>query len=121
MLKYALGIDISAKDFHVCISSIDSRQTVKVIATSKFANSPFGLKSLIIWMNKHHRQNDIPLVVAMEATGVYYESCALFLFRAGLHVSVVLPNKAKKYLQATGLKTKNDKIDAKGLARMAAE
>jgi transposase len=57
----------------------------------------------------------------MEATGVYYECCALFLFKAGLHVSVVLPNKAKKYLQATGLKTKNDKIDAKGLARMAAE
>jgi transposase len=36
-------------------------------------------------------------------------------------VSVVLPNKAKKYLQAVGLKTKNDKIDAAGLARMGAE
>jgi transposase len=32
-----------------------------------------------------------------------------------------LPNKAKKYLQSTGLKSKNDKIDAQGLARMGAE
>ncbi|MBK9213692.1 MAG: transposase [Saprospiraceae bacterium] len=33
----------------------------------------------------------------------------------------MLPNKAKKYLQALGLKSKNDKIDAKGLAQMGAE
>jgi transposase len=57
----------------------------------------------------------------MEATGVYYEHCAMFLFKQGLDVAVVLPNKAKKYLQATGLKSKNDKIDAMGLARMGAE
>lgn len=36
-------------------------------------------------------------------------------------LAVVLPNKAKKYLQSLGLKSKNDKIDAKGLARMGAE
>lgn len=32
-----------------------------------------------------------------------------------------MPNKAKKYLQAIGLKSKNDSIDAKGLAQMGAE
>lgn len=57
----------------------------------------------------------------MEATGVYYESCAMYLFKAGFELAVVLPNKAKKYMQALGLKTKNDKIDAIGLARMGAE
>ncbi|RYE27081.1 MAG: IS110 family transposase, partial [Sphingobacteriales bacterium] len=31
------------------------------------------------------------------------------------------PNKAKKYLQANGAKSKNDKIDAKGLAQIGAE
>lgn len=31
------------------------------------------------------------------------------------------PNKAKKYFQAIGLKTKNDQMDAVGLARMSAE
>src|SRR5690606_30883132 len=36
-------------------------------------------------------------------------------------VSVILPNKAKKYLQATGLKSKNDSIDAQVLSRMGAE
>jgi transposase len=36
-------------------------------------------------------------------------------------VSVILPTKAKYYLRSLGLKTKNDKIDAKGLAQMAAQ
>jgi transposase len=121
MLKYALGIDVSKKDIHACLSVIDLGQQVKVKASSKFANQLQGFKDLISWVNRHKKESTIPLIIAMEATGVYYEACALFLFKAGFEVAVVLPNKAKKYLQAVGLKTKNDKIDAMGLARMGAE
>lgn len=121
MLKYSLGIDISKKDFHACLSVIDQAQQVKVKSTGKFNNKKDGFKDLLIWINRHKKEASIPLVIVMEATGVYYEACALFLFKAGFEVAVVLPTKAKKYLQALGLKTKNDKIDAAGLARMAAQ
>jgi len=121
MLKYALGIDVSKKDIHVCLSMIDSKQQVKVKASSKFANTTQGFKELLVWVSRHKKESDIPLVNVIEATGVYYEACALFLFKAGLSVAIVLPNKAKKYLQALGLRTKNDKIDAIGLSRMGAE
>jgi transposase len=121
MLKYSLGMDASKKDIHVCLSVIDSKQQVKVKASSKFANSSQGFKDLLVWLNRHKKETDIPLVNVIEATGVYYEACALFLFKAGLDVAVVLPNKAKKYLQALGLRSKNDQIDAVGLARMGAE
>jgi ABC-type antimicrobial peptide transport system permease subunit len=57
----------------------------------------------------------------MEATGIYYEQLAWFLHNKNYSVSVVLPNKAKKYKEALGLKSKNDRIDAKGLAQMACE
>ena len=60
-------------------------------------------------------------MICMEATGVYYENCAIYLSKAGFWVSVLLPNYAKKYLQASGMKSKNDKIDAQGLAQMGAE
>lgn len=59
-------------------------------------------------------------LLRLKPLGVF-EACALFLFKAGYEVSVVLPNKAKQYLRAIGLKTKNDKIDASGLARMGVE
>lgn len=76
---------------------------------------------MVSWLHKHRKEADTPLSIVVEATGVYYEACALFLFQAGYSISVVLPNKAKQYLKAVGLKTKNDKIDASGLARMGAE
>lgn len=121
MLKYSLGIDMSAKDFHCCISSINEEQAVKVIATSKFSNTVAGFKALESWIIKHQKDKTLRFVIVMEATGVYYENCAYYLSQAGYHVSVVLPNKAKSYLKGLGLKSKNDKIDAKGLSRMAAE
>jgi transposase len=54
----------------------------------------------------------------MEATGVYHEKLAIWLTEQDLEVFVVVPNKARKYMQALGLKTKNDTVDAKGLAHM---
>jgi transposase len=57
----------------------------------------------------------------MEATGNYYEHLAFYFTESGYHVSVVLPNKAKKYMESCGLKTKNDPVDAKGLSQMGAE
>lgn len=121
MLKFSVGLDISAKKFHACISTIDQQQVVKVVATSNFGNNLKGFQLLHTWIKKHHASKNVPLVIVMEATGVYYEACALFLFKKAYSVSVILPNKAKKYLQSTGIKTKNDKVDAKGLSRMAAE
>ncbi|MGE5107957.1 MAG: IS110 family transposase [Sphingobacteriales bacterium] len=121
MIKYSLGIDISMKDFHACLSVIEINQQVKVKVTRKFTNNAAGFKELGNWVKKHYKQHDLPLHIVMEATGVYYEQCAMYLFKRGYTVIVVLPNKAKKYLQATGLKSKNDRIDAKGLAQMGAQ
>lgn len=121
MVKYSLGIDMSFKSFHVCLSAIQPDQEVKVKASTSFSNDEEGFKLLEKWIARHCRQTALPLVIVMEATGVYYEKCALYLHKAAYNVSVVLPNKAKKYLASIGHKTKNDKIDAKGLARMGAE
>lgn len=121
MVKYSLGIDMSSKIFHVCLSLMQADRNVKVKATSKFKNDKEGFLSLESWLQKHLKQKEVPVVIVMEATGVYYEKCALHLYQAGYPVSVVLPNIAKKYLQSLGQKSKNDKIDAKGLSIMGAE
>ena len=121
MLKYSLGLDIAKLKFDACLSVIDVSQRVVVKATRQFSNDEKGCKSLVEWIDKHQKLKDIPLVVCMEATGIYYEFCALYLHKIGFDISIILPNKAKKYLQALGLKSKNDSIDAKGLAQMGAE
>lgn len=121
MLKYSVGLDVSSKKIDGCFSVIDTMQKVTVKSTIVISNNCNGFKILENWIIKHQKKTSIPLVICMEATGVYYESCALYLFKKKHKVSVILPNKAKKYLQAIGLKSKNDSIDAKGLAQMGAE
>jgi transposase len=116
-----MGLDISAKTIYVCLSVIDAAQKVTVKSSCKVDNTGAGFRQLDQWVNKHRKLKEVPLVVSMEATGVYYENCALYLFKNGYSVSVLLPNKAKKWMQAEGIKTKNDKIDAQGLSKMGAE
>jgi transposase len=119
VLKYSVGIDISMDDFHVCVSGIDSEQRVTVRGTRSFKNTSSGHAQCVGWAKKLNKEQ-VPMVFLMEATGVYYEELAWYLHLEKEHVSVVVPNKTKKYLQSLG-KSKNDKIDAIGLAQMGAE
>ncbi len=119
-LKYGLGIDMAMEKFDACISIIDKLQQVTIRAQCSFNNNKKGFEAFILWVTKNTRI-PLPTVYLMEATGIYYEQLAWFLHDKKCNVSVVLPNKAKKYKEALGLKSKNDRIDAKGLAQMACE
>ncbi len=120
-LKYAVGIDVSKDSFHVCLSVIDTLQKVTIKASRSFANQSKGFQELAQWVKNYRKDEDIPIVYLMEATGVYHENLAWFLHHLGCHVTIILPKKAKHYFKSLGLKSKNDTIDAKGLAQMAAE
>jgi hypothetical protein len=52
---------------------------------------------------------------------VYDENLAWYLPEQKLSVCILVPSKAKKYLQSLGNKSKNDKIDSQGLVKMDAE
>lgn len=119
-IKYSVASDIGKDNFASCVSILDNEQEVKIVATRTFTNSPKGFGNFFEWQKKKCKLS-IPVVFTMEATGIYYEKLAWFLHRKDLYVSVLLPNKAKKYMQSLGLKSKTDKIDAAGLARMGAE
>lgn len=120
-LKFSLGIDVSKDDCKCNLSELTSDLEVKVIASKTFLNTANGLQELLEWIKKKQVGTDMRISVIIEASGVYYERYALGLQQAGCQVSVVLPNKAKKYMESLGIKSKNDHIDAKGLARMGCE
>jgi len=115
ILKYAIGIDISKEDFKVCFVYYYADQRIKVIASRTFSNTKVGFRQFNSWITAKRKDKTLPLILALEATGVYYENLAFFLREKDYAISVLLPNKAKKYLEYLGLKSKTDKIDAKGL------
>jgi len=119
-LKYGIGIDVSMKKFNVCLSVIDSVQKVTVKASTSFPNDTKGFTNFLTWIDKHAKLA-LPQVFLAEATGVYHENLAWFLHLKKRNVAIALANKAKKYKESLGLKSKNDKIDAQGLSRMACE
>lgn len=119
-LKYGVGIDVALKTLDVCVSTIDTAQQVHQKAHHSFANDPKGFAALLRWVTQH-TPLPLPVVFLMEATGIYYEQLAWYLHNEDRHVWVILPNKAKQYKKSLGLKSKTDRIDAKGLSRMCCE
>lgn len=99
-----------------------------------FSNDDAGVKALLAWLDS--KLGDITLVMAadgtqstqgkarvhvlMEPTGVYHERAALWLFEAGLTVSLVNPSRLRSYAAAIGVVSKNDRLDSAVLARYGA-
>jgi len=121
VLKYAVGLDIAKDKFDACLVLIDETQKATIKSSkSSIANSLKGFQELLSWARKY-LSKDIPSIFCMEATGIYYEQLAWFLYQQSYSVSVLVPQKAKYYIRSLGIKSKDDKTDAKGLAIMAAQ
>lgn len=107
--KYILGIDISKRSFDVALLLPNGKRKNK-----KFSNDTVGFNALYDWLGEF----DVELLHAcMEATNVYGNALAEFLFDHGYEVSVVNPARIKGFAQGELLRTKNDKQDAALIAR----
>lgn len=117
MFTQNLGIDVAYKDLQVCLKVRQSDGKIKIKGSRKFKNTPSGFGALYKWALKKGNEGE-NMRVTMEATGVYYESLAYYLNEKGWDVFVLLPNRIKGYLKFLNIKSKTDKIEAKGLAEL---
>ena len=116
--RQCVGIDISKSRFTACLYMYDRASDAGCCTKSvDFANTKSGFNQLVKWSRKEALK-DYPLTYLMEPTGVYYERLAYHLKRIGQTVYVVLPNKARSFCEAEGIKTKTDAMDARCLALM---
>lgn len=121
ILKQNVGIDIAKDDFKACFSVMMGNRRIVIRGSRTFCNNSQGFKEFVEWTNsrRYHFDN---LHFTMEATGVYYESLAYFLWKdADCKVQVVLPNKAKNFAKSLDIKSKTDQLDAQILAQMGLE
>lgn len=105
-------------EFHVCLKVLSEDGKIKIKGTRTFKNTGQGFKDLLRWAWR--KEKNITCFV-MEATGVYHENLAYFLYEKEQSVSVVLPNKMKNYIKSLNVKTKTDKTDAKAIANLGIE
>ncbi|MGS2761422.1 IS110 family transposase [Sinomicrobium sp. M5D2P9] len=117
MRKICAGIDISMDDFHGCIKIRLEDGSVKIKGTRSFKNNRKGHEEFLEWVLKTKGPgHSCPIRFVMEATGVYYEDLAYFLYKKDQEVSVVLANKIKNYIKSLHIKTKTDSMDSKHIA-----
>lgn len=118
--KQSVGIDISQSSFTACLCISNSNGDLVFSEVKNFKNEQTGFNQLLRWVRKSC-DKEKELVFLMEATGVYYESLAFYLYQLKNKVHVVLPNTSKHYFSSLNIKTKTDKIDAKILSRFGVE
>lgn len=116
-LRYTLGIDIAKQDFKVCLLFRNDEGRFVIKGSKTFENTTSGFSKLSDWYNKKIN-SEYGYNIVMEATGVYHEALAWYLFNKDEKVCVVLANRARAFMNSIGHKSKNDPIDAKGLASM---
>ncbi|MGC1206123.1 MAG: IS110 family transposase [Flavobacteriaceae bacterium] len=121
VVKQVVGIDIGMESFYACykIKLQDANEIIK--GTKSFENTVPGRKSFYLWCEKRNKTPDCPPIYVMEATGVYYEDLAYYLYEKEQKVSVQLAQKLKYYAKSHNLKTKTDKVDSKMIATFGIE
>ncbi len=106
-----VGVDVSKAKLH---SSMPLPGQKKKDKASE--NTPAGFSALLDWACRQGKCAASDLHFVMEATGIYHEALAEFLFDAGCTVSVVNPFQAKRFAESHGFRTKNDRHDGWVLA-----
>lgn len=112
---FYLGIDVSKAKFDCCLFLDDSSGKIK---TKCFSNSNKGFHQLLSWLNRFGLVAEETRAL-MEATSVYHEMLAQFLFDLKFQVCVANPARTRYFAQSISKLNKTDKIDSEVLARFA--
>ena len=105
----SLGLDVAKNKVDAAILMDNGK-----FKNKGFANTAKGFAELLSWLAQHGAAQ---APACMEATGAYHEALATFLFDKGHRVSVVNPQRIKSFGASEGIRTKNDRVDARLIAR----
>ena len=108
-----IGIDVSKAKFDCCWLRDVEKNKFK---TKVFKNSAADCKALNTWLKAQTKAEPDEITVLMEATGIYHENLAYYLFEHGYQVCVVNPARTKEFASSLGNTHKTDAKDSQILA-----
>lgn len=120
VLKEVMGIDVAQKDLVVTLGGLFSDLSIELYAHKVFKNTETGFIALLNWTKKLSR-GESQVRFVMEATGIYHQKFAFYLYDHGYEVSVVLPNKISNYMRTLENKTITDKTCSEAIAQFGLE
>jgi len=121
LVKKVVGIDIGKDCFYACYKVKYADNSIVIKGTRNFENNSVGFAEFYSWSQKRESFDCLKTLYLMEATGVYYEDLAYFLYEKGENLSVQLAQKVKYFAKSCNQKTKTDKVDSKMIADFGIE
>ncbi len=119
-LKQVAGIDVAKNELVVSLGRMNPDTTIEVFANKCFANTNKGFSDLMTWVTKM-MSKETRVMFVMEATGIYHEAFAYYLFDKNQQVSIVLPNKISSYARTLDVKTVTDKSASQAITQFGLE
>ena len=111
--QFFVGVDLASATFTACAGSSPWKVMLKPVS---FANDEDGFAAFLAWLQEHNLRPK-PTVVCMEATGVYGEGLAYFLYASEYAVAVEPPVNIQRKNPISGSKT--DLQDSQNIAEYA--
>ena len=119
-LKQSLGIDVSKLGLSLSLGFLTDKLGKEFISHPDVPNDLSGYKEVLKWL-KTSVDGTVDLVVVMEATGVYHQGIAHYLYSHGHAVSVMQSGRVKRYAQSLDQRSKTDALDSRMLSMLGLE
>jgi len=120
IVKQVCGIDVAQDELAVALGRVYNDLSPEVYAYKSFKNNTKGFELLLKWVKKLVTEG-IDVHYVMEATGVYHEKLAYYLYLHAPSLSIVLPNKISNYFRTLDVKTVTDKTASQAITLFGLE
>ncbi|KSA11569.1 IS110 family RNA-guided transposase [Maribacter dokdonensis] len=119
-LKQSLGIDVSKLNLSLSLGFLNERLVKEFKSRPDVSNDIKGYKVLLKWLGASV-DPEVELLVVMEATGVYHQGIAHYLYEHGHSVCVMQSGRVKRYAQSLDQRSKTDALDSRMLSMLGLE
>jgi transposase len=119
-LKQSLGIDVSKLSLSLSLGFLSDKLVKEFQSHPDVSNDALGYKTLLKWL-KARIDCSVDMLVVMEATGVYHQGIAHYLYEQGYSVCVMQSGRVKRYAQSLDQRSKTDALDSRMLSMLGLE
>ncbi|MGB5499783.1 MAG: IS110 family transposase [Maribacter sp.] len=119
-LKQCLGIDVSKLNLSLSLGFLTNGLSKEFEVHPDISNDVSGFKVLLKWLRKS-LDPSVGFIVVMEATGVYHQGVAHYLYEHGYAVCVMQSGRVKRYAQSLDQRSKTDALDSRMLSMLGLE
>jgi transposase len=116
IVKQCLGIDCSQNELVCSLSFLEKDMNVLLRSSRSFTNNKGGYSKMLTWVKKLSVE-DVTMYFVVEATGVYHEKLAEYLFDHGFYIIVVLPRRISNFAKSLQTKTITDKTSSEAISQ----